>query len=512
MHIKEMKATFIAAMALMASVLITACSEKDDFIPEPTPTSVIVTGTVTTSSGKPLADIPVSIDYEETSYLGPHTTIHKAKGKTDSNGRYRLFFEPEGKKSPDGSDPGQSYNLSADLSGLPADEFIMPGDFDKNRETTYRLNIYKLFEQGENIDIPLCFPEKKEIKTDLKNFVADKSVVVSNTFQFGAQKETVRRDLDLDARGNGSVMIPAAIEETNRISVAPANSLEDLSEPLEFTVREGDNSPVVFDNRDALEACRFKLSLYTFMSFDGKEYDNKSLYSVPAPFDFLGFRITEPDGTFKPLDLKRYNYYDSIVWSSPEFPETLKIYQRENNGSLSVEKFTSQWGSYFFNTGFHKTLLKGYRNGRVICADSVSFELKDRDFLCFIWDECKNVSKPGNVQGIYCQLDGTNEYRVSPPVDIDGTKMTDIDIRIRGNLNKETLLNWQQIRLGNFLSRHLGKRVDYDKETIRSVFKHLSPDDEPGALYENAGTRAIVMHRLPSDYEDECFYIHAESK
>ena len=50
---------------LVASFMAVSCSEKDDFIPEPTATSVIVTGTVTTTSGKPLANIPVSIDYYE---------------------------------------------------------------------------------------------------------------------------------------------------------------------------------------------------------------------------------------------------------------------------------------------------------------------------------------------------------------------------------------------------------------------------------------------------------------
>lgn len=120
---------------LLASFLAISCSEKDDFIPEPTATSVIVTGTVTTTSGEPLADIPVSIDYYESYYLGAQNILHKAKGTTDSDGHYRLFFEPEATK--ENGNPSQVYYLHAELKDLPSSEFIMPGDFDDKSNTTY---------------------------------------------------------------------------------------------------------------------------------------------------------------------------------------------------------------------------------------------------------------------------------------------------------------------------------------------------------------------------------------
>ena len=88
----KFKATLLLLLFLVIG--LTGC-EKDDFIPEPTATSVTITGVVTTSYGKPIANLPVSIDYHEAYNFMNQTLIHKAKGVTDSNGRYRLFFEPE---------------------------------------------------------------------------------------------------------------------------------------------------------------------------------------------------------------------------------------------------------------------------------------------------------------------------------------------------------------------------------------------------------------------------------
>lgn len=495
---------------LLASFLAISCSEKDDFIPEPTATSVIVTGTVTTTSGKPLADIPVSIDYYESYYLGAQNILHKAKGTTDSDGHYRLFFEPEATKV--NGNPSQVYYLHADLKDLPSSEFIMPGDFDDKPNTTYAYGIYETLRQGENVCIDLHFPKKKEIMTELKNFTADRSLEVRNSIQFGAEMKSVRHIVDLDDKGNGSVRMTCALGELNKFSVGILNSFSEACEPKEFTIGNDSDSPLVFDNEDVLKNCRFKLSLYTYTGFNGEEPDSKNALYTPAPFDFLGFRIVRPDGEYDAFGLERYQYYDSIVWDSPEFPESYKIYHKEENGSASEKHLISQWGSYFFDNGPHKTVLKGYRNGRVICADSVTFELKDRDFLCFDWDKCKALPKVEKSYEVFCQLDGFLKYIVTDPVETDGIKSLDISIRFRDSWDKATLLNWQQVRLENLLSKHLGHWIEYDGSSVGKLFHNLSPADKPGKFYENESTRAIVMHRLPSDYEEEHFYVHVESK
>ena len=509
-----MKRITYALLIAFCSIVFIACSEKDDFIPEPTPTSVIISGTVTTSSGKPIANIPVYIDYKKSYWLGPQNTLHKAKAKTDSNGRYRLFFEPEKMSGPE-SDALEMYYLFADLNGLSSKEYVMPNDFDENSKDIYMYGIYKELAQGENLEINLFFPKKKEVVSECRNFLADNSLRVINKLVYGVNYESLSRIVNLDSDGCGDVLIPCAAEETNYMTLKTTLSIPEEIESKEVIFGNHSDNKVVFDNNTVLENCSFKLSLYDYFSFNGEPYANTDPTKKPAPFDFLGFRILRPDGQYEEVGTQRYQYYDSIVWSSPEFPETFKVYEKNLNSSVSSEHLVTQWGSYFFDSGSHKTILKGYKNGRVICSDSISFELKDRDFLCFDWSNCNTIPKIDGVHTIYCQLNSYFEYKLSTPIEKDGVKAVDIYVRFRDNWSEDIILNWEETRLNHMLWTHLGHWTEYDKSEVRKIFKLLSPDDIPGNLYENESTRAIVMHRLPDDddmFENECFYIHVESK
>ncbi|MDE5996793.1 MAG: hypothetical protein K2G77_01125 [Muribaculaceae bacterium] len=509
-----MRNLFYAVLFAVVYFLATGCTEKDDFIPEPTPTSVIVSGKVTTTSGKPLANIPIYIDYKRMAWLGPQNTLHKAKTKTDSNGSYRLFFELE-KMS--GSESGvlEGYYLYADLNALSSKEYIKPNDFDENSKDIYCYVIYKELAQGENLEFNLHFPKKKEVIAKCRNFIADQSLNIRNSIVYGVDYESLSRTLELDLNGNGNGNIPCAAEETNFLTVFSTLNIPEEIESKKIVFDNNNENKIVFDNNELLKNCSFKLSLYDYFSFDGKPYEHKTIGSLPAPFDFLGFRILLPDGQYEAFGTQRYQYYDSIVWCSPEFPETFKVYEKKSYESSSQEHLVTQWGSHFFNTGFHKTILKGYKNGRIICSDSVSFELNDRDFLCFDWSNCNTVPKQDGMHKVYCQLDSFFEYKMSSPIEIDDTKALDIYIGFRDYWSEDVILNWQETRLNYMLWTHLGNRVDYDKSEVFNLFKLLSPDDLPGKLYENETTRAIVMHRLPGDDENpkkECFYIHVESK
>lgn len=502
---------FIISLSLIGA---TSCTEKNDFIPEPTPTSVIVSGVVTTTAGKPLANIPIYIDYNISYWLGPQHTLHKATTTTDNNGRYRLFFEPERMNGPE-SDASEAYYLYADLGKLSSDEFIMPSELNYNETNVYKYGIYKELGQGENYEINLHFPKKKEITIECRNFLADKSLNVINRIRFGVNAESLSSIFDLDASGNGRAIISCAVDEINNLTIQTTDNIPEEFESKEIRIDNNSDASIIFDNKDIIENCRFKLSLYDYFSFDGESYEKKEALSIPAPFDYLGFRIVKPDGNYEAFDSGRYQYYDSIVWSSSDFPETFRVYERKRDGSAMSEHLISQWGSYFFDKGIYKAHLKGYKKGRIIHSDSISFELKNRDFLCFDWAECKTAPKQESLQGIYCQLNSYYEYKMSTPVEIDGTKIVRIYVKFRDHWSEDILLNWQETRLNHFLWTHLGQRIDYDRSEIRNIFRHLPINDLPGAMYENDKTRAIIMHSIPdetNEYEEECFYIHVESK
>lgn len=109
------------------------------------------------------------------------------------------------------------------------------------------------------------------------------------------------------------------MDETNEISIYAANSLWEVCDSREVSVTAQTDTPIVFDNKAVLDNCRFKLSRYSNFAFNGKDYPDEEDYKVPAPFDFLGFRIVSPDGEYE-FPSSRYQYYDSIVWNSPDFP------------------------------------------------------------------------------------------------------------------------------------------------------------------------------------------------
>lgn len=497
---------------ILTMLTLSSCSEKDDFIPEPTETSVIISGIVTTSSLHPLANLPIYIDYHEGYPMGSQTTLHKAKGITDSNGCFRLFFEPEPDRSYNENSPDQVYYLHVDLAALSSGEYIKPSEFDANLKDTYTLRIYRHLDKGENLEVNMIFPKKKDLDTEFRSFVSEKELTVTNSITYGAETVSIRRDVNLDSEGNGRVSMPYALNAPNVVSVTQRNSFRELMQHKEINVNEESASTVVFDNNETLENCKFRLSLYTHTAFNGDKYGNNDAFKTPAPFDFMGFRIVNNQGDYE-FPTNRYQYYDSIVWSSPDLPETLRIYdKKEIPDTGSAEQLTSQWGSYFFDSGIHKSVLTGYKNGKAIHSDEQTFELKDRSFLCFDWNRFDYLTSKGVAQNVYCRLDNFFSYGLNALKEDDGTKIVRIFVKFRGKLDYGTALNWQEARLSNLMNKHLGHWIEYDKSTLKSLFKHL-PDAQPVKLYENETTRAIIMLHPPTEEEErEYYYIHAEPK
>ncbi len=257
------------------------------------------------------------------------------------------------------------------------------------------------------------------------------------------------------------------------------------------------------------DEARFRIALYDHHSFNGEKYPDNPAFSSPAPFDFIGFRMVLPGG-FSPFGFQPYLCYDSIVWSSPDLPDTFKVFENSNN----YTSLTSQWGSYFFKEGSYTVCLKGYRKGEIVHSDSLTFKLKDRDFLCFKWSECPIDPKPGVSQGIYCYLDGKFKYKITYPIEIDGCKVFNIYISNQGENKDEMECSVMKTMLEDFLESHLGKPVEYENADLKGMFMKLPDDDKFGKLYENKTTRAIIVNEQPDEdsYRRERFYIHVESK
>ena len=147
-------------------------------------------------------------------------------------------------------------------------------------------------------------------------------------------------------------------------------------------------------------------------------------------------------------------------------------------------------------------------------SDSLSFELKDRDFLGFDWSKCSATLNPGYVKGIYNYLLDEYKYSHSFPLKIDGSIILNIYLRYSKSVDYGKADSRQQPQLEEFLENHLGASVEYEEADIRASFKQLPSDVELCKFYENKTTRAIIVHS-PFDEErlrEDRFYIHVESK
>ena len=80
--------SFINFFWLMAFVLcLVSCDEENDFISGPTASSTMISGVARTADGTPLAGVKVSVDYNESVWLGQEKNRHKAEGITDKDGK-----------------------------------------------------------------------------------------------------------------------------------------------------------------------------------------------------------------------------------------------------------------------------------------------------------------------------------------------------------------------------------------------------------------------------------------
>ena len=215
----------ITAATIILLMVISSCDrEEDDIIPEPTPTSTIITGIVSTADGKPLADIPVSVDFENRSILGS-LIQHKAKGKTDQSGHYRLFFEI-GDNNLSGT---SNYTFTVDLSSISTDDYLIPD------ERSLRLYMNPIEREGETVKCNITVPRKKFVEVTVSNNGMQPqkgSYAVRNVFPYGSGWEDLTKhywdegsemmlfeSIDIMQSGQATVKLPCAVGVPNAVTV-----------------------------------------------------------------------------------------------------------------------------------------------------------------------------------------------------------------------------------------------------------------------------------------------------
>lgn len=219
----------LVPVIVVLGVIASGCDkESDDLIPEPTASSTILSGYIKTTDGAPLVGIPVAFDYVVNGYLSSHVT-HKAKGKTDKTGYYRIFFEAD--EDP-GSGVSRNYTFSADFSKLSPAKYMISEKMDF---TFWVERLNKL--QGCSYDIDFRVPFKKLVEVTVSNdgaAVREGRYAVKNTFPVYDAEEFVAdagmswgysggawdfTDVEIPQNGSTSVSLPCAVGVENEISL-----------------------------------------------------------------------------------------------------------------------------------------------------------------------------------------------------------------------------------------------------------------------------------------------------
>jgi len=490
--------------ALIASVMFfSACTEKDDFQSEPTATSVIISGKVFSAHEEPLANVPLSFDYENSRWLGPRHVIHKAKTTTDRQGRYRFFFEPEAWI--DQAEISQQYDFLVDLSGLDAEKYLLPSAFSQS-DDVYTLTSYDPLAQGEVLEKNIYIPRKKMVDVVFRHFAVGEELVLVNRFRYGTDREQMQTQFNITEAGDYTLSIPCAAGEENEITVMSLAS--NYTNTITVIPDNAMVEPLVFDNKEAVDQAKFKLRLHSHEPLMKEEAGSQI-----APFDFLTFRIVPASGADNinmDSDCSRYRYYDSIVWSCPVLPHTFKVYEAETNRYGSEEKFTFQWGSHFFKEGKFVNYLKGYKLGKVVYADSLTLDIKNRDFLCFDWKNGKMAEPGATAIGVYCRLDTSAEFLVTPTRSINDVPYVEMTMKLNLPFVNDYPVSWVRDRLDKFLKEMMGERIRLDAGLVAGKFKCLSEGVEIGSYFEDDKPRAVVLHQLPTDTAVEDYFVHAE--
>lgn len=218
---------FVFPLSALILLFATACEREDeDLISGPTPTSIIIEGTICTPDGQPFSDIPVSVDYEFSSIVA-HVVKHKGRATTDRNGRYSVFFEVGEDKAPAG-DVQRCYWFSVDLSRVSPETYIRPEE---------KLDFFLRVEdrEGETLRCDFAIPRKKYVKVNVENpglCVPGGTFAVMNNVLYGAGwgvldggssdepcRVTLFEPIGIPADGVGSAMLPCGVGIPNFVTV-----------------------------------------------------------------------------------------------------------------------------------------------------------------------------------------------------------------------------------------------------------------------------------------------------
>lgn len=508
---------YVVSLTLLSLLFVSCDKEEEDFISEPNATSTIITGRICTPEGTPFAGIPVLVDYYETGMLS-HVSRHKAKGMTDENGNYRIFFNISTEEQESGA-----LHFYVDFTELSTKDYLFPFE-DSKIELIFKGEN----KVGETLECNFAIPRKKEIQVSISNAGTDfeeGEYAIAQTCSYGDGWQSISNPVfsyvnsdvtnyipvKMPSSGSSVVTIPCAVGATNQLQLVHRKKALDDYETI-GEIQEIDGSDISGDDIEFM----YLPSVYKFkLEMEGQP---KALYGGEfkngAPFDLISFRIVDGNGVYAPglMAPDFVQPYDSIVWSAKGLPDTYKIYNRFVEDGYSGDKMVHEISTCFYHPGVIANYYKGYRNGRVIHCDSVVIDIRNRDFLCFNWHNWTEIELTEDVHCAYNGLDRKYKYSFTNPFFPD-KEVCWTSISAKSPLNTVSLTPEESLAgLLSLLENAGVEKVDIDLSAAANLFSTLTGDGEPVGFYENESTRVLLLHNVDDDWDLDSYSLHVEAK
>lgn len=497
-----------------------SCTEEDDFIPEPTPTSTFIKGTAKTSNGEPLANVIVKLDYTETVWLGPQYTRHKAEGRTDKNGNYQIFFElkdDELKQNDLSENVFRQFLLTFDVNNLPKDAYIMPTDVNSNNESQQLFFSYgnTFFNKGKSYEHHLYIPQKRWMevtvvnnqplgskdKFAIRNWISYGGNHQPNNSYFEGKLTFIDYPIELTKEKVQTFRIPCAVNDSNRIALGcmegGSGSYATISPIQKIYVTKSTPESLLLENNLLSQQFKFKL-------------EASSNRRTVAPFETIVFQITDLDGKYQNGMVPSFcSYYDSIVWSANGYLDQMIVYR-----DLDIPHFiyTPEWRCSFFQNESLYTRLQGYKNGQIIYSDSVQTVISSRDFLRYNWND--PYMKFDNGQYVFsCPLYKRAAFHYYISAEENKPPYSKVALVHNDDEKEETAFTERaQKTLSGLMDYHLGEQKPFDPATVGSLFHDLTTGAKPIAYWQTASTQVLLIESKAEGNTWPSIYLHAEPR
>jgi hypothetical protein len=200
------------------------------------------------------------------------------------------------------------------------------------------------------------------------------------------------------------------------------------------------------------------------------------------------------------------NAYDSIVWKVKNLGSSVLIYDKKQNGS----HLYFSWSQCFFMPGEYENYLYGYKNGKMICGDTLTIKVKnDKDFLCRNWSDTDNLS----VSIGYTDMLNNSDWHTNAKIK-DGVPSLKLFINNKDNIDGNAFMEQSKASLYDYMTSLYGKpSCENDSQKLANhylTFGNREENTVPIAFWKTPKTKIILLKRAAGETATAACYVYAE--